>query len=217
MSRRLTIAAQRQASALLFMTAGSLGVFYLIHMMNADKGPPPAPEKESTASFQVEQKKPPEKKKTEPRPKARPKRSSAAQAQAPNLGPALRGASFDLPGFSADSLDSAGDSLLGETGKAMAMTEGAVDVVPKPARTVQPTYPKRARERGDTGYVRMSIFVEPSGRVGTVRVLEAKPTGVFEEAATDAVQGWEFSPGEYDGQAVGTWVTQTVRFQLKKS
>ncbi len=111
----------------------------------------------------------------------------------------------------------AGDTLLGETNKKMAMTEGAVDVVPQPARRVQPEYPKRARQRGETGYVRMSVFVDETGRVDKVRVVESQPKNTFEEAATNAIKRWEFSPGQYEGQNVGTWVTQTIRFELKKS
>lgn len=217
MKSKLGKEARRQAVALLSMSLGSFGVFYLLHMMNAEQGPPPAEEKEKVAAFEVEKKDPPKKKKPQPKPKQTPKRSAAQAAPTPNLGPALRGASFDLPGFAASDMGAAGDSLLGDTSKKMAMTEGAVDVVPKPRRRVQPQYPKRARERGETGYVRMSIFVDEDGRVGTVKVLDAKPRGVFEEAATAAVRSWEFQPGEYDGQTVGTWVTQTVRFQLKKS
>lgn|SRR5690606_9861997 len=217
MRSKLGIEARRQLVALLSMSLGSFGVFYLIYVMNGDKGPPPAEPKEKSAAFQVEQRKPPPKQKPKPQPKAKPKRSTSSAAPAPNLGPGLRGASFDLPGFSASDMGAAGESLLGDTQKKMAMTEGAVDVVPKPQRRVQPEYPQRARERGETGYVRMSIFVDEDGRVGTVKVLEAKPRGIFEEAAKTAVEAWEFQPGQYDGQAVGTWVTQTVRFELKKS
>ncbi len=217
MQSKLGREARRQVVALLSMSLGSFGVFYLLHMMNAEKAPPQAEKKETALAFEVQKKEPPKKKKPEPKPKQTPKRSAAQAAPTPNLGPALRGASFDLPGFTAQDMGSAGESLLGDTNKKMAMTEGAVDVVPKARRRVQPQYPKRARERGETGYVRMSIFVDEEGRVSTVKVLDAKPRGVFEDAATAAVKNWEFQPGEYDGQTVGTWVTQTVRFELKKS
>lgn len=208
---------KRQTSALVSMALGTFGVFFLLQIMNADKPPPQMEKEKSSADFQVEQKKPPPEKK--PKPKPRPQRQASRQTSAPtpNLGPGLRGASFDLPGFSAGDMGNAGDSLLGDTSKKMAMTEGAVDVVPKPRRRTSPQYPRRAKERGIEGHVRMSIFVDEDGRVGTVRILEAEPSGVFEEAAQGVVQSWEFEPGQYEGEAVGTWVTQTVVFKLQKS
>ncbi|MCH2109453.1 MAG: TonB family protein [Polyangiaceae bacterium] len=210
--------ARRHLVGALAMAAGSFGVFFLLHVMNGDK---PRPEKEKpapAAAFEVKQeKKPPKKKKSKPRPRRRAKATATKSAPAPNLGAALKGASFDLPGFEAEDIGGAGQSLLGETGKKMAMTEGAVDVVPKPARRTAPEYPKSARKKGITGYVRMSIFVNDSGAVEQVKVLEAKPSGVFEDAAKETIRSWEFQPGQYEGESVGCWVTQTMRFELKKS
>ena len=66
MRSKLSREARRQVAALVSMSLGSFGVFYLLHMMNADKGPPPSEEKEKTAAFEVEQRKPPPKKKPKP-------------------------------------------------------------------------------------------------------------------------------------------------------
>ena len=210
--------ARRHLVALFSMALGSFGVFFLLHIMNGEKPEREKEKKESVATFAVQQKKAPPKKKKKSRakPRAQKRRSASTSAPTPNLGNALRGASFDLPAFSAGDMGGPTQSLLGDTTKKMAMTEGAVDVPPKPGRRVQPTYPKRARDRGITGYVRMSIFVNESGSVEKVRVLESKPAGVFDEAASNAVRGWEFKPGQYEGESVSTWVTQTLRFELKK-
>ncbi len=214
-----SMGARRHLVALLSMAMGSFGVFFLLHIMNGEKPKREKEEKEPVAAFAVQQKKTPpkkKKKKSRPKPRSAKRRSSAARAPTPNLGNSLRGASFDLPAFAATDMGGPTQSLLGDTNKKMAMTEGAVDVPPKPGRRVQPTYPKRARERGITGYVRMSIFVNESGSVEKVKVLDSKPAGVFDEAASNAVRGWEFKPGQYEGESVSTWVTQTLRFELKK-
>lgn len=216
MFRREELARYGQGVA--WMVAGSVGVFSLLHIMNADEAPPKVESKDAVAAFQVERKPPPKKKERKPPArKRRAKRARASGAPAPLLGAGLRGIGFDLPGFDAQDLGDAGKGLLGDTSKKLAMAEGAVDVMPRARRQAAPRYPKGARQRGVTGFVRLSIFVDEGGAVAKVRVLDAKPSGVFEQAATQAVQGWEFEPGQYEGSSVGTWMTQTVRFELKKS
>jgi TonB family protein len=50
-----------------------------------------------------------------------------------------------------------------------------------------------------------------------VKVLDASPRGVFEEVAAEAIRTWEFEPGVYKGESVSGWVTQTIRFELKRA
>jgi protein TonB len=63
----------------------------------------------------------------------------------------------------------------------------------------------------------MSVFVNENGSVDQVKVLDATPRGVFEQVAEEAIRGWEFQPGVYQGESVAGWITQTFRFELKKA
>ena len=105
------------------------------------------------------------------------------------------------------------DQLLGDVSNVV-MTTDAVDDPPRPQRTVAPTYPARARKKGTTGEVRLSLLVGVDGRVRDVRVLSADPPGVFDDAAIAAVKQWTYTPATYEGQPVATRVTQPVVFDL---
>ena len=94
------------------------------------------------------------------------------------------------------------------------MTEDSVDSAPVLTTRTRAPYPSRARSKGIEGYVTISMLVGADGRVSDVRVLEAQPMGVFDEAALGTVKGWQFSPATYEGRPVSIRVTQTVRFEL---
>ncbi len=80
---------------------------------------------------------------------------------------------------------------------------------------VPPVYPVSAKHRGIEGWVRVRLEVEEDGRVGSVRVLESAPAGVFDQSVVRCVSGWRFQPGTVDGTPVKAWAETTVRFQLK--
>ncbi|APE29714.1 hypothetical protein BOX17_01310 [Halomonas aestuarii] len=63
-----------------------------------------------------------------------------------------------------------------------------------PTRRVPPSYPRRAQRRGLEGHVVVEFLIRPDGRVKacSVRVVEARPRRVFDEAATRAVADWRF-------------------------
>jgi protein TonB len=151
-------------------------------------------------------------------PADRPKRASASTAKAARSpGAAL---SSGLGGLDLGDLRDAGgmdDATAATVGgaKAAVMTEDAVDDPPRPVDRVAPTYPARARARGATGFVTLSVLVGADGRVRDVRVLQADPPDTFEEAAMTAVRAWTFQPGRYQGEAVDVRVEQTLRFGLE--
>ena len=131
-----------------------------------------------------------------------------------DLANAIGGIDFSLPGLAVADFGSLGDQLLGDTTKHTTMTAEVVDELPKPRRRTAPAYPDKARQRGITGYVKLKILLGANGEIGRVRVVEAKPRGVFEEAALAAVRQWEFEPAVYQGSPVETWMDQVVRFEL---
>ncbi|MEQ6887678.1 energy transducer TonB [Halomonas sp. CS7] len=81
-----------------------------------------------------------------------------------------------------------------------------------PTRRVPPSYPRRAQRRGLEGHVVVEFLIRPDGRVksGSVRVVEARPRRVFDEAATRAVADWRF---EADGRL--RRARQRLEFQLR--
>jgi protein TonB len=75
-------------------------------------------------------------------------------------------------------------------------------------------YPYQARRRNISGRVVVKFLVDSQGNVGNISVLEAKPKGIFEENAIAAIERWQFRPGYYRGEAVKTWVTVPITFEL---
>lgn len=207
----------RHALALASMCAGSSAVFAVVYVMNQSELPHADTEQVASVNFQVVRKVQPKKHKAVPKKRLSKPRVSAQQAPRPMLASSLSGISFNLPSFVNEELGEVSKDLLGNTQGPMVMTEGALDTTPRALRRVPPQFPSRARKRGVHGFVKMSVFVNQNGSVEKVRILDAAPRGVFEDAAEEAIRGWEFSPGVYEGKSVAAWITQTFRFELKKT
>ncbi len=140
----------------------------------------------------------------------------SAPAPAPSLSSAISGFSFGLPQFSASSLDDAQNSVLGDAGavRGMVMTADSVDEKPRPVHKVSAEYPPRARAKGVTGTVKMSILIGTDGAVERVKVLSAEPPGVFDDSAVQAAKMWKFAPATYKGERVKVWATVPFHFNL---
>ncbi len=96
------------------------------------------------------------------------------------------------------------------------MDQGAVDVVPVPKFKAAPRYPYRAKRMGREGTVKIGFLVDKDGNVSDIKILEANPSGFFEEAVLDAVSSWKYAPGELMGRKVATRVTTSVVFKLER-
>jgi len=167
---------------------------------------------QTVSSFEVKRRPPPPAAKPKPKPRKR-KQSRKTAAPLPNLGAALSGVDFGLPGLG-DALADATDSLLGDV-QDVVMTEDAVDEVPRPDQRAAAPYPPRARAKGIEGFVSVSILIDQSGGVKDLQILEAQPPGVFDDVALAALRGWRFQPAMYEGRAVAVRVRQTLRFALE--
>jgi len=88
------------------------------------------------------------------------------------------------------------------------------DVLPQYLRNPAPVYPRLARERGEEGTVVLDVEVLPSGRCGTLRVLESSGHALLDEAAARAVRQWQFKPATRWGRAIAVWVEIPVTFRL---
>jgi protein TonB len=170
-------------------------------------------ERVATSFSLPEVKKPPPKRK---RRQATRKRRSSSRASRPTVAVSsgLSGPSFGLATLDVQGADELGADLLA-AGDDVVMTESTVDVPPVPSRRTAPSYPARARRDGVEGEVRLSLLIDAGGRVTQARVLDARPPGVFDDAALAAVRSWQFQPARYKGRPVKTWAQQRVAFQLR--
>lgn len=181
--------------------------------MNESGGIVATKKKKSDANFEIKKV---VKQKPKPKPKPKPKRKKAKPRKAapsPNLSSSLSGIDTGLEAFESGDLVS-DDSLLGDVGKDLVMTDDTVDVAPQPAVRGAIEYPKKARKLGVTGYVIMNLLINKNGRVEKVKVLESEPAGTFDDVAMAAVKAWEFKPAQYQGSAVKVWAKQKIRFDL---
>lgn len=71
-------------------------------------------------------------------------------------------------------------------------------ITARPVRALNVTYPPRASETGQQGFVIVEFTLRADGSAADVAVAEASPAGVFDKAATDAV-----GRGRYDVTALG--------------
>lgn len=78
--------------------------------------------------------------------------------------------------------------------------------------SVQPKYPKEAKEQGIQGDVGLRIVIDKEGNVAKISTVFGDPLLVA--AATDAVQKWKYKPYSINGEPVEVETQITVRFHL---
>ncbi len=97
---------------------------------------------------------------------------------------------------------------------AAAYESGNVSVKPKVLKQIQVSYPKPAKEARVEGAVKLSVLINELGQVREVSVLEGPGYGL-NEAATDALKQFLFSPAEVEGQKVSVRIVYVYRFKLE--
>jgi protein TonB len=89
-------------------------------------------------------------------------------------------------------------------------------VAPKLTRSLAPVYPDRAAAAGTEGWVEVEFTVTAKGTTEDPRVTDASPSGVFDQAALNAVRKARFEPGKAaDGTPLSVSTKMRVRFALK--
>ena len=84
-----------------------------------------------------------------------------------------------------------------------------------PIVKVAAVYPRRAQARGIEGFVVVEFVVSKTGAVKGARVVDAKPEGVFDRAALDAVAKFKYKPRVVDGIAMEVaGVQNRITFQI---
>ena len=86
----------------------------------------------------------------------------------------------------------------------------------KRVRSAPPDYPPTALAQHVSGSVTLEFTVNVRGETRDIHVLESLPTGVFDQAAINAVKHWRYAPMVVDGAAVEVPVKTRMRFELPK-
>jgi protein TonB len=81
-------------------------------------------------------------------------------------------------------------------------------------KSVQPEYPRRAREESIQGWVELDFTVAESGQVTDLSVHAANPRGVFDQAAMSALAQWRYKPVLVDAKPVAQRARIRIRFAL---
>lgn len=92
-----------------------------------------------------------------------------------------------------------------------------VEIKPQVLSQPKPKYPDIAKRSGLEGAVIIEFVVDTTGAVlpGSAKVIAARPEGIFEEAALDAIYKWKFSPGQQRDRKVRVRWRQPIKFTLK--
>ncbi|GGY14556.1 hypothetical protein GCM10008098_01710 [Rhodanobacter panaciterrae] len=94
-------------------------------------------------------------------------------------------------------------------GNAGAPTSDAVLV-----KAVGARYPTAAMRARQEGWVLVSFTVDANGRTSDVKVVDAQPHRIFDRAALDAVERYQFTAAKKDGVAVPSTKQQRIEFKL---
>lgn len=128
--------------------------------------------------------------------------------------------------------DAADRNINMDTGPALNISRGGVDVdidiniggaslgisdgEMLPLVNIQPQYPTRAAQRGIEGWCQVAFTVTETGGVRDVRVVDADPPGMFDQASIRAAERFRFQPRVVNGEGVEVPNVQYVfRFQLE--
>jgi protein TonB len=121
------------------------------------------------------------------------------------------GGGFAMPNVNLNA-NVGGGAFLGQMGSGGGGGIFDGDIIP--LQRIPPAYPRDAARNGITGWVQLEVLVNPDGSVRTARVLDAKPRGLFEAAAVQAVLRWKFKPKVVNGLPVEQKGAQKIEFNL---
>jgi len=93
---------------------------------------------------------------------------------------------------------------------------GQVDAPPSLARTIQPEYPKGARQRGEHGTVILDAVVGTSGQASDISVVRSSGYEDLDDAAVRALHAAKFRPAKHKSRTVESTVRLTLEFRLKE-
>jgi len=201
-------------------TAVTAGLFWGMSLLIAADGqrPPTRPGADLVNFIRVERDS-----RTEVRQRVKPRLEKAQQPPAAPMpvtaakaasAPAPQAIAVDTPALALDlQLDTT--PTLGEAVMAAPAT-GGQDVSLVPLVRVPPQYPRRAAMRHIEGWVKVAFTISKTGHVmaDSVRVIDAEPAQMFDQAAIAAIARWRFTPHTVNGQPQPREAVQTLEFKL---
>ncbi|WP_461833979.1 energy transducer TonB [Desulfothermus sp.] len=85
-----------------------------------------------------------------------------------------------------------------------------------PVVRLRPLYPMRARMLGIEGWVKVQFIVDEHGNTKDIKIIQAKPKGIFERSTIDAISKWKFKPPTVDGIPIRVIVETTIKYKLEQ-
>jgi protein TonB len=89
-------------------------------------------------------------------------------------------------------------------------------VHPQALAPVNPLFPDKAANDNPSGEVTVLLFIDETGKVRDLAVVDAKPEGYFEESSLNAFRNTRWAPAQKDGRIVKSRVLIRVRYELGK-
>jgi len=157
--------------------------------------------------LQTKQRKIPQKPKPKQRPKQPALKTQTAQVTQKAL-PQMAMPKLDMP---LQRNQFKGSSLSG-----IQVGQGKISTSVIPLVRIPPIYPRRAANRRLQGWVILEFTITTEGLVKDAKVVEAKPSTVFNSAALKAIKRWKFKPHMVAGEAQEQRARQTLEFKLSR-
>ncbi len=95
-----------------------------------------------------------------------------------------------------------------------AVSQGPPDRDFMPLSRIPPRYPYRAERKRIEGWVKVSFIITEQGTVHNAVVIDAKPKGIFDKAALQAILKWKFKPRIINGKPKTARADQVINFTL---
>ena len=105
-----------------------------------------------------------------------------------------------------------GDTVSNEAEMRQPERNRTVDEEILPIATTSPEYPAEALEAGIEGWVLVSFTVTAAGEVADAIVADAEPLDIFDAAALQAIEQFQFNPRVVNGEAVAV---EEVRYLFR--
>ena len=88
-------------------------------------------------------------------------------------------------------------------------------IPPKPHRIFGPTYPLKAKQNGEEGWVIVNFMVDTHGKPYEISVVEYSDKD-FINRTLEAVEKWEFEPALFEGKPIDAAFTQRIGFRFEE-
>lgn len=96
------------------------------------------------------------------------------------------------------------------------INEGAlIESKPDYLKNPSPVYPELARQKGQQGFVLLTVQVDANGYVQIIHVKQSSGFSLLDQAAVKSVKRWKFVPAKLGSMPVAASVDVPIRFKLE--